>query len=869
MSEINFENNDADDEFVMFEELNTEEIFSFLKSYHNDLFPEYQSGNKTVREGVYFETIVALEKLHRNLQDVGDFIGYAKGDWDEACLNKNNYKKNEIVSFYNDLVIDVQLMKLANMYYCFSPKVRAFIHFLEERRSSVLFIQDAQKEPWNIDDFPHNEIFQSINDFRLFYRANLKNYQQRDDFSNARESVLKIQNAIRSAKKTTQFIFLFKFDVLKFTNEELADLISKVDLNPDLANLTRNQKLQIMVTWLSSQIFGEGLPWLCQIAKAELNINQYVKLQIGLILDSSNQKNTSDIVARSLTSQIKNLLDRSGLRSFVAIDMVQIDQIFNHIGPGGIREIKLPNMKKTALMLKWYMGVFYRVNEFIRPSNIEIESKFYEGEVCLEINSRYVERLERNDQTTRKRTNFKKESRKPKEVDFLAIWNEKALLKQLPDYFSSIHRFYEGLEYSEGLSRDEIQILQRLSLFVAYLSENNLDGLYDRLLMSKHPKHWPAVVQMFLSFPYKSLGGLFDLKQWVYVDLPTILKQFINNPKFGAIKRNIDSSESMKDIVEIVTDLQKVVRQSGRFQRIRHAVKLVRKNSRLAHDYLNKSFKQNAVVLRFQVDNRESKLDLNALKQVFTQFIKRVGRAPKRIGADLDSYMGYFVSDRENYSIDFTAILYDSNEDPDSVPEAMQDDSHRVLEAMQDEWKKFISVYIQGLTDERLKTDCANLKFEAIPTLWSPDNRGFFLVLNKGDKITNQIKKDLVTFYTAYEFFNGGVNIKDERGRRPELFLRGRTRMSVAKSSEKKEPQQKVNDVQIHEEDSVTDDADQNLESVADNKIVNIEVENIEPKNEEKLVSDDERQRQEEWERIDKMRKERIAAFVKTIQPLV
>lgn len=853
MSELNFENNDADSESIVLEQLSTTEVFNFLKRYHNDLYPIDQPENKTVRDRVYYETIVTLEKLHRCLQDVGDFIGYAKVDWQEACTQGKNSKKKQIIDFYNDLIIDVELMQFADKNYDFAPRVKAFIHFLGSE-PKCLFKLNVQTTSWTCEDFPYEEIFQWVAKFKSFIEDRKRMYQDKCHSNNSKSHAKKIQKAISSAKRITQFIFLFKFDISKLADEELEEIILRSGVDRDLVNQSRNQKVQSLVDGLSRHRFGSRLPWLCRMTKVELELEKHVKLQIGLILDSSNRKIKSDDVIRSLQLEIRNELDHSRLRSFVTMEIVQIDQIFDHLGVSVIREINLPNKKKTALMLKWYMGVFYRVNEFILPLNYEVESKYYEGKVCLEINSCYVEKLEHKDQTTRKRTNFKKESSKRKEVDFSAIWNEKGLLTHLPDYFGSIHMFYAGLEYREDLSKEEIQTLQRLNLFAAYLSENNLDGLYDRLTMSKNPKMWPTVVQMFLSFSYKSLDCLFNLKQWVCLDLSLIQRKLFDYPTDGSFNGNISSQESMYDIVDIVTDLQKFVRNSEGFQHIEHDVKLVRKNSRFAQNYLNNSFKQNAMVLRFQVDNRDSNLDLKDLKQVFTQFIKRVGRAPKRMGADLDAYIGYFVWHGESYSVDFTAIFYTRIDVPDIVSLALEN-----------EWKCNIS----ELSDEGLKVDCENLKFEVIPILQSTDSSLIRnLVINKGDKITNQIKKDLVTFYTAYEFFNGYTNIDAKPDKRPELFLRGRTRMSVAKSAEKKEPLQMVNDVQVLEADSMTDNADQNLESIMDNKMVDVEVKNNEPKNEEELALDDERQRKEKSDGIHMNLKERAEKIARTIEPL-
>ena len=212
MSELNFENNDADSEFIVLEQLSTTEVFNFLKRYHNDLYPIDQPENKTVRDRVYYETIVTLEKLHRCLQDVGDFIGYAKVDWQEACTQGKNSKKKQIIDFYNDLIIDVELMQFADKNYDFAPRVKAFIHFLGSE-PKCLFRLNLQTTSWTCEDFPYEEIFQWVAKFKSFIEDRKLMYQDKCHFNNSKSHAKEIQKAISSAKRITQFIFQFKFDI--------------------------------------------------------------------------------------------------------------------------------------------------------------------------------------------------------------------------------------------------------------------------------------------------------------------------------------------------------------------------------------------------------------------------------------------------------------------------------------------------------------------------------------------------------------------------------------------------------------------------------------------------------------------------------
>lgn len=44
---------------------------------------------RTQPEGIYFEAIETLERLHHRLVEVSDFIGYAKIDWRDADTVQN------------------------------------------------------------------------------------------------------------------------------------------------------------------------------------------------------------------------------------------------------------------------------------------------------------------------------------------------------------------------------------------------------------------------------------------------------------------------------------------------------------------------------------------------------------------------------------------------------------------------------------------------------------------------------------------------------------------------------------------------------------------------------------------------------------
>lgn len=123
MNESNLQIFKEHPEIGQLEKLSDKEIFGFLKRYYTDSYQLLITQKKKIQKGIFRETIETLERLYERLELVEEFIGYTKVDWEDACLSKNEARKKQIVEFYNDLVIDVALMDLANTYYKLPEKI--------------------------------------------------------------------------------------------------------------------------------------------------------------------------------------------------------------------------------------------------------------------------------------------------------------------------------------------------------------------------------------------------------------------------------------------------------------------------------------------------------------------------------------------------------------------------------------------------------------------------------------------------------------------------------------------------------------------------------------------------------------------------
>ncbi len=827
-----------------FNDLSGDQIFSFLKRYYNDTYPLSEEGVRTQPEGIYFEAIETLERLHHRLVEVSDFIGYAKIDWRDADTVQNKNKIKKIIDFYNDLVIDVDLMKVGMKGYDFAPKVKAFIHFVDSVEN-CRFRSDVQANPWTTEDFPHDEIFKTVDQFKQYFEERKKSYRPALIPSEWKEQAKEVEKAISKFKRITQALYVIKFSVADLSEDELARLTADIKIDTFLADFKPEQKLRDFIEWLSPQHIVGKLPWICTWTKAEIDIRRQVRFTIGMILDATDQELEPKGIEQQLVYDVAQQLERSWFEPFIVFDVVQLDQIFDQLGGGLIRNIKLPSKRKVDLMLKWYLGVFYQVDAIIRPSNLAAETGFADRPVILKINR---EKLERINHEQGRRAKVRTVGTTKPELN----WNPTKLLKQVPKHFNSIHSLYDGLKNFGGLTNVDIEKLQKLNLFIAYLETTRLDGLQTTLKKTK-PEKWADVAQIYLLLLQDWNSSYLELGDLTVCQLEPLDREFRGSPTIKDIQEDLESEKSLKAIVDALSRLKRALLTQEKVASLKVSTRLVEKNSQSAMAYLKYSFKQNSVLLRFKIDNFESDLELSTLKNLFTQFMKSIGRAPKRIGAELDAYIGYFVPEGKRYSIDCTAIFYPR----DNV--STQD----VRESFDDYWQDFIDKYVNTTQPE-----FDQLILSIIPTLWAEGGNSDPLVVNKTDKLIPQLKKDLVSFYTAYEYIRACKIAQNQGGKRPELFLRGRIRKPVFKDKEVKKLQQPISIVQSSEVDSLVDETvlitDNTMQQVNTEMIEDVRLQNDDSSN---VVVDDHEQQAQGI--VNKGLYQRALKMAASIEPLI
>ncbi|EET81954.1 hypothetical protein ACIRA0001_2086 [Acinetobacter radioresistens SK82] len=774
MNESNLQIFKEHPEIGQLEKLSDKEIFGFLKRYYTDSYQLLITQKKKIQKGIFRETIETLERLYERLELVEEFIGYTKVDWEDACLSKNEARKKQIVEFYNDLVIDVALMDLANTYYKLPEKIYAFINFLDEERSCI-FRSEIQSDRWKVEDFPYEEVFETIDRYKQ-YLGKQKNYKFNFDQDKDDEIAREILDVLHDVKKITQALVLIKFQIQDFSDKEIKNRIKTGEIDHSLATAPVERKIQLLVEDLNGLRLGTHLPWLSILRKGEIELNGEVRLMLGFILDSSTHKIDTNQIKESLYRELKIYFRSSGIASFIRSEIIAIDQIFDHLGAKEIKEFKLPNRKKLALMLKWFVGLFYGMGKIISPDNHTAESELVDTPIRL-VTRKADDRLkDRNDKKKSKRQ--EKNDLEKKSYDFNSVWEDTSLIKHAPEYAKSIHKFYEMLKYFDELDAQQIKLLQRVNLFLAYLEDGSIDNLATGLSINPNPSKWPNLVRMYLALLDNSRDIDFSgIANWTIYNTSLLQR----NLSRSSLKHQLND-RNLAEVTDLIARELEIVKQSNISipqSKLCYMEKLAQKNAISARRYLKNSFKETTVLLRFKIDNSESRLEISSLKIIVTQFLKKAKRAPKSIGAHLDAYIGYFVLlEGRYYSIDCTAIFY-------LRAEAAVDD---IKFEFENYWKEFTKRYTAKQKDT---PEFPNLR--VIPSLWFKEGGSQYFVVNKRDKLISQLINDLVNFYTAYEYFSRYKNTRHSDHKRPELFLRGRIKeVTPKKTDENNIPQDEV-----------------------------------------------------------------------------
>jgi hypothetical protein len=728
---------------MLVDRLTDNEIFSLLKRIYTDFYRQELIGSDAEKL-IFLETILTLEKLYKCLVEVEDFIGYSKVDWDEACQTNDAIKKASIICFYNNLLIDTNLVRVLNICYTCHFKVGAFIEFVSSDKLS-LFRQELQTNEWDECSFPFNDVFQSIDDFRKYLKNRRINLAASFE-DEVNEVAKEIQNSIKHLRKINHALVSYKFNIVSKGEAESGKIYNS------------------LLDELSIFNVGRGLPWVAKILKAELELKDQVRITVGFFFDSSRYCPHIRDISKYLNNEILELLYQKNLAQNITVQITCLDQIFACFGIKFKGEVRLSNNKKVQQLLKWYLGAMFDVNRIIKPVNFSKETVFFNNPNQLLVNHPYLSTIKNGVDNIVEKNKKKNKQYSAEQIKNKLNQNYGKLLQKAPTYISSIHKFYEDIRAVQCLTVDQIEILQVFNLFIYHLDIACLENLTDRLISDQNQMAWPYVVQMYCLFLMCLVRNLDCLENWAISDI-TGIDSILSKTRIKNILADGQFSERrIRDIESDLIALQYIVKNDHKLKNIKKSVNLIKKNSLSALRYLEHSFKKNAVVMRFNVNNQICGLELSTLKELFTQYIKAIGRAPRLIGGHLDAYIGYCFLQHENYSIDFTLIIY--------IGDSVQ--LRSIQASLIEYWKNFIHKY-----EKSKKLNFDDLLLVAIPVIGCNHCVSNFKALNQGDKLIDKFKKDLVNFYTAYEYFNDYKNVGS--GKRPELFLRGRIRKSVSK----------------------------------------------------------------------------------------
>ena len=711
------------DENIQIDLLSDKEIFSFLKRYYTDSYEFNFKKYGCPERGIFSETIETLEKLHERLVVVNDFIGVDEIDWKDACINNNEAKKKDILHFYNGLIIDIGLMKIAVYAYSLSSQIEKYIRFLDQN-VDCLFRKNVQLEPWSIHTFPDEKIFKLVREIRFFIKDNHLNSRAYDS-NDVKGKALEIYKAIKPVKSIVNVLIEVRFKIIPQDKRKV------------------NSVIQELGNSLSYQYYCENLPWICRFIKAEFELNREIRLLVGFIFDNLTLKNTDFV--ELIRSEVNAIYDHNDFEdNLITFDVIDIGQILKQLNADLSGEIKLTNNKKVLMILKWYTGIFYGMSRVIKPYQYTIESNFFELSPVFECNHRnFINKVHENSK---------------KESDF--VWSEETLIKGAPQYVKSLNEFYTCLGRNKEIMPRDVEKLKNFNLFFSYLYDSSLDDLNLTLTINNDIKSWPIVVRMYMSlqkqfFQHSNLKNCYIcsenlIKNRILKSLNDVVKDLYSS----VLVKNFQIESELKDIkVDLIN--------CERFQNILRVQRLVEKNRRSALNYLNNSFKKNVLVLRFKLASTKNDINIKDVKDTFTLFLKNIKRAPKKIGADLDAYIGYLRREEDMVIIDFTTFFY--------VRENVSNSDVKLN--IESYWK-----YFKLLNKE--KTICNHsfditLQLTSEPIIFVDGHQNNSLTVIKGDKdFSNLLKNLIVNFYTAFEYFNYSKSLVN--GRATEFFLKGR-----------------------------------------------------------------------------------------------
>ena len=127
-------------------------------------FEQSKTEEKPTR-GIFYETVLLLESLEKNLTALFHGEAPTKEEYQAAMRADNQGALERIIDFFQQLRIDQDLLGFYAADYSFSRLVSSFRAFLESYGKAPPFI--ATNPKWTLKDFPEQEVFECIERYQV------------------------------------------------------------------------------------------------------------------------------------------------------------------------------------------------------------------------------------------------------------------------------------------------------------------------------------------------------------------------------------------------------------------------------------------------------------------------------------------------------------------------------------------------------------------------------------------------------------------------------------------------------------------------------------------------------------------------------
>ena len=660
--------------------LTRQEFYKIARFKYFFRYSEFKKNNIPVDSGIFFETILMLERLEDCIEKLQSGCSPAI-EYLQAAIDENDEKvQQEIFDFYTGFKIDMELVQLARPIYLFRSKVEDYISLY--RRSENPF---EATESWSKDYFIREKsiifdfigLYQMVLDgFNHHTKKAPKENENIDSKTRAAERKEIEQKKLSHHLKKIENKYqeeVSNFESFLSKNNCLNILCIDFILDPDSNFLDEKywalNNLRDIGTRPMNQLLGKyGLVsyWF----KMNRGINHQLHLESVLIFKEKKNFN-EEVIEEFLKEHIqKYFYPAKGFRGQNYSDIISINmnisskrrnEIFKQVsGDNKIVGNIYFSSKAMKSFKKWVLGYLYQTELFLRPHFDEIDNGniFYIQHNTLRDNpSDSVEPQKKVNKQRYSEKNIKIHSR------LIDLKFSKHLLtfRQKQDLNSESQKICEVMSYYyrqnlRGIVRsdDEIDEIIKIEYLMHYIEANleNLTNIFEKNTNVAF-ENKISNPQRYLSKEFVQLICLLKVHSEInFIQLDSFRNEF--SWRFQVLLQHLKRLEkilwlTIKDRREIRAGLKNLTNdikwELGNLDWKQENSNLLssKSDAKKLEQYLKSCLSEEFIAIRFKLElitDRDKGLEEKLPEQAFRDFIKNLKRIRGKKGTDLLGYAG-------------------------------------------------------------------------------------------------------------------------------------------------------------------------------------------------------------------------------------